>query len=729
MRLDTGPSMALRLRQLSVGLSQFLGNSDLPRALSRTEMLLEKERDQLPLWAPVWVGVGIACWFLIDNGWARSGFLISVAALVPLGLAIGIYKRSGRLLFSIALLVFAGFGLIALRSEMVAQPVLDRPVVKKFYGRIVKKEVLAARSLVRLTVETESRQKLPPMVRINISDDKVIEGLEPGAVIALRARLVPPALPALPGAYNFAERAWFMQIGATGSALGQVKLVHRTYRYQVLGRWREQLATHVRTRMDGAAGAIGATLATGDRGAIVEEDAEAMRRSGLAHLLSISGLHVSAVVAGSYLLIMRMLALFPAFALRWSLPLVAAAGAAIMALCYTLITGAQVPTIRACVAALLVLLALAIGRNAFTLRMVAAGALFVLILWPETLIGPSFQLSFAAVTAIIALHEWPPVRALLARRDEAWFRRIGRVMLSLFLTGLLVEFTLMPIALFHFHKAGLYGALANIIAIPLTAFIIMPLEALALLLDGIGLGAPLWWCCERTLSALVWMAHQFSSAPGAVTSLPTMSRWTYCCFVAGGMWVFLWRARWRWAGFGLIAVAMVLLHLTPVPDILITGDGRHLAVRDGDNNLWMLRGRSGDYIRTLLRENAGLEDSPNAMDSWSGAQCNPDTCIILLDKGDRQWRILATRSSYLIPAAALAAACGRVDIVVSARYLPKNCRPRWKKIDRRFLVQNGGVTINLDNRIINTVAAHEGHHPWMRLHTAPASRKTSPRPK
>ena len=164
-----------------------------------------------------------------------------------------------------------------------------------------------------------------------------------------------------------------------------------------------------------------------------------------------------------------------------------------------MLTGAEVPTVRSCIAALLVLAGIALGREALTLRLVAVGALVVLLLWPESLPGASFQMSFAAITAIVALHENPRVQAWVSRRDEGWPARLGRILFALVLTGLVVEIALMPIALFHFHKAGLYGALANVVAIPLTTFVIMPLEALALLFDLVGLGAPFWWLTGQAL--------------------------------------------------------------------------------------------------------------------------------------------------------------------------------------------------------------------------------------
>ena len=274
---------------------------------------------------------------------------------------------------------------------------------------------------------------------------------------------------------------------------------------------------------------------------------------------------------------------------------------------YNTTTGAEVPTIRSCVAALMMLAALALGREAVTLRLVAAGALVVLVAWPEALAGASFQLSFAAVTAIVALHEHPRVRALFLAREEAWWRRILREGGSLLATGLLVELALMPIAAFHFHKAGLYGALANIVAIPLTTFVVMPLEAGALVLDLVGLGAPLWWLAARALGLLLWLAHGVASAPGSVTALPAMPRGAFGLMVAGGLWVALWRTRLRWAGLMPIAIGACWTLATPAPDLLVTGDGRHLAWRGDDGRLALLRERAGDYTRDTLAENGGVD--------------------------------------------------------------------------------------------------------------------------
>lgn len=681
-------------------------------------MLLERERDQLPLWVPVALGCGIAAWFQLANPAWWLAFISLCAALGLFAVVTGRERRAGKAIFWFVLLAAIGCALIWSRSWSVAAPVLERPLVTLFNAEIERVEPVLARDMVRLTLRTGDHPELPLRVRVNVPLEQVVPELQDGALIQLRARLMPPAMPALPGAYDFSERAWFQGLGATGQALGQIRILRTADPLFALASYRQRLSAHVQSQMSGAAGAIGATLATGDRGAIAEADAEAMRRSGLAHLLSISGLHVTAVVGAIYLLVLKSLALSPLLALRFRLPVIAAGCAALAALAYTLLTGAQVPTIRACVAALLVLVALMMGRSAITLRMVAAGALFVLIFWPEALVGPSFQLSFAAVTAIIALHEHPRIKALFMLREESLLRRAGRFVLSLFLTGLVVEIALMPIALYHFHKAGLYGALANIIAIPLTTFVIMPLEALALLLDSVGLGAPVWWLCGKALSGLIGLAHFVSSRPGAVTMLPTMPVVAFGLVLLGGLWLCLWRERWRYWGLIPALVGALIIASTRAPDIYITGDGRHLGIRNDQGELAMLRTRSGDFIRDMIRENAGVEGESQALEDWPNADCNADSCLVTVHAGERDWQILATRSAHHIPVIALSAACRRADIVVSERWLPASCQPRWLKVDRTLLSQVGGMTINLENQKISTALGWTGQHLWTHYRSA-----------
>jgi competence protein ComEC len=376
------------------------------------------------------------------------------------------------------------------------------------------------------------------------------------------------------------------------------------------------------------------------------------------------------------------------------------------------LTGAQVPTIRSCVAALLILAGIALGREALSMRLIATGALIVLLFRPEALAGASFQMSFAAVTSIVALHSTRWARRHFQRRDEGLLARGLRDLVAMVGTGLAVELALMPFALFHFHRAGLYGVGANIIAIPLTTFLIMPLEAGALLFDIVGWGAPLWSMCGLAIDGLLGLAHAVASSRGAIALLPSMPGWAFALMVGGGLWLCLWTGRVRIFGAFPVLIGAIAAARSPSPDLLVTGDGMHLAVVDSGTPL-ILRDRAGDYVRGLIAEASGFDGDPGLLGSRPYSACSRDSCVAVLRKDESQWRLVATRSATRIDWTTITHACAEADIAVSDRRLPRGCVPRWLKLDAQALRRTGGVAIYLGAEPrVDTVADRVGEHPW-----------------
>ncbi|BBB12626.1 ComEC/Rec2 family competence protein [Sphingopyxis sp. FD7] len=676
------------------------------------ETRLEAERERIGLWLPVALGAGIAAWLALPTRGHWIGSLLLLAAGVLGGLMIGWRRRAGRAVAVGCGVMAAGMLLIWGRALWVAAPVLVQPVVTEFSAIVERVEPRPARGQVRILARPSARADLPPRIRLTLRTEQAGD-LAAGEAIGVRARLMPPPTASLPGGYDFARRAWFDGIGAVGTVLGDVARVPG--RADAEPPLRARLSAHIQGEVEGSAGGIAAALVTGDRGAIAEADEEAMRRSGLAHLLSISGLHVTAVVGFAMLLAMRLFALSQRLALAGLvLPLAAAAGA-LAGGGYTWLAGAEVPTLRSFIAALLVLVAFLMGREALTLRLVAAGALIVLLWRPEALAGPSFQLSFAAVAAIVALHESPAMQAFLARREESWPFRLGRGVIGLLITGLVVEVALTPIALFHFHKAGLYGALANVIAIPLTTFVVMPAEALALLFDSVGLGAPFWWVAEQALRLLIALAHAVSGAPGAVTTLPSFPPWGFGLALFGGLWILLWKTRWRRWGMIPLAAGAAVLFAQPRPDLLVTGDGRHIAAALPDGGYALLRDRAGDYVRDSMAEAAGIDAPLATLADLDHVECNRDFCRWVQGAGTARRIILASRGRDRVEGTDMAAACAAADIVISDRWLPRECVGRWLTIERDSLAETGGLALYLGERPKAVAALRSGaEHPWRR---------------
>jgi competence protein ComEC len=317
------------------------------------------------------------------------------------------------------------------------------------------------------------------------------------------------------------------------------------------------------------------------------------------------------------------------------------------------------------------------------------------------------------VATIIALHSVGPVKRFFERREEGVVQRGLRSLASLLLTGLAVEFALMPFALYHFHRAGFYGVIANLVAIPLTTFVSMPLEAAALALDPVGLGHPLWVATGWSLDALLWVAHRVAVIPGSVAMLPAMPTAAFVAMVVGGLWCCLWCGRVRAWGLAPLAAGALVAATAPVPDLLVSGDGRHVALVGENGMPLMLRERAGDFTRSLFAESAGFDGETGWIEDRPGSRCNADACSFEIDRGGRTWRVLAFRSPYLAPWGDTMNACAQADIVVAERRLPKGCAPRWLKLDRTSLAQSGGLAIRLDaTPVIASVAERIGHHPW-----------------
>lgn len=674
-------------------------------------------------WLAVALASGIGLWFLLAQPWQ---WVVAIAFPSFLGLAAAsVWRgRDDRARLTVALVGFAcalalGVGLIWARSALVGAEPIERPVFEQIDGRILEREEQPARERVRLTVAARNAATGTAVkYRVNVPDEADRPELAEGARIRFRSRLMPPSAPIFPGAYDFARRAWFDGLAATGSVVGSIEVLEQANRNEdQIASIQRGLSSHVRTQLGGSPGTIAAAFASGDRGSIAEADEEAMRDAGLTHLLSISGLHVSAVIAAAYFLALKLLGLWPWLTLRVRLPLVAAAIGALAGIAYTLLTGAQVPTVRSCVGAVLVLIALALGREPLSVRMLAVAACVVLFLWPESLVGPSFQMSFAAVLVIIALHNFQPIRDFLAPREESWLRWFARRIGTLFLTGLAIELALMPIVLFHFHRAGMYGAAANIFAIPLVTFISMPLIALALMLDLVGAGGPVWWMVGQSLDLLLAVAHFTADQPGSVKLAPRFGVGTLLLFVAGGLWIALWRGKVRLAGLLPIAAGWGLIVSAPTPDVLISRDGRDVGIAGEDDKLMVLRDSEGNYAQQNLMEIAALPDEPIPFAVWDGARCTAEFCSVFMDRGERTWTLLIARNRDLVEERALAAACDRSDIVIADRFLPRSCSPRWLKADRRFLEREGGTAIYLPEGRIDTVADGQGEHGWWRAFT------------
>ena len=567
-------------------------------------------------------------------------------------------------------------------------------------------------TLKRVRVSRLESAETPARVRIRMrgAADAV-----PGDWISAKAILLPPPSPSAPGAFDFPRHAFFQHLGAVGFAVGRLEHIEAgaegaAFSFRLwLSKLRQKIYRRIVGSLKGTSGTVAAALMTGERGAIPADVLEAMRASGLAHLLAISGLHIGLVTGVLFFGIRGTLAAFPSVTLRFAIKKWAAIGALTGALAYLLVTGATVPTQRAFLMVALVLAAIVLDRTAISMRLVAWAALIVLLISPESLLGASFQMSFAAVIALVAAYELArtPLRRWRAR--EGWWRLPLLYLAGVGLTTLVASAATAPFVVYHFNRFAAFGLAANLVAVPITALWIMPWAVLGYLLMPLGLEgwalSPMGWGIEAVIAVARWVAGW----PGAVVLLPAMPVWGLALVALGGLWLCLWQRRWRLLGLLVIAGGLAALPSSRSPDVLVAGDARMFAVRAEDGRLMLSSATGNRFARENWLRRAGLESAapwPREASPGGRLRCDEKGCI---------YRARGHTVALIKHPGAFLEDCWVADVIVSIVPLRgAHCPAPQTVIDRFDIWRNGAYALWLDDgRVrVENVRQHQGERPW-----------------
>jgi competence protein ComEC len=668
---------------------------------------LEGQRGHLFPWAPVCLGTGIGLWFALPFEPPPVAYLwLALAALAALPFAWR-GPEAARPVFAGLILVALGALLAGERAHRVAAPVLDG----RFYGAVEGRVIALDRSLSdkpRLTLDRVVLEGIPPdetPARVRVSLHGAAEEYLPetGATVLLTGHLSPPQGPAEPGAFDFRRAAWFDRIGAVGYTRSAVMLwepAEPGLAGLMIARLRRAISEGVRAAIPGEAGAFSAAIITGDRSGIGRETTDHLRNSSLAHLLSVSGLHMALLTSFVFLAMRSGLALIPALALRINLKKTAAVAALFASAFYLALSGGDTPTERSFVMMAVMLVAVLIDRQALSLRSLAAAALAVLMLHPEALVEPGFQMSFAATAALIAAFRTPLSRE---RRLPPWAMWVA----GLFFSSLVAGAATAPYAAAHFNRMAEYSILANMLAVPIMGALVMPAAVVAALLWPFGLSWLPLKAMEWGNGWVLFVAEWVSSLPGAVLFVKAAPGAFLPLFTLGALFGMLWQGRARWAGFAPVALAFALWTGAERPPLLIadtggligimTSEGRALTKPEGDGfagRSWLEDDGDGALQEEAFAR-AGFSGEAGALVARLGE-------VEIVHVSGRGWR------------ERLAAECrsGRIIVVAQEAEAPGPCR----LLDPRALAETGALAlwIGPEGLRIETVAEHAGVRLWTR---------------
>ncbi|ONG58332.1 hypothetical protein BKE38_03130, partial [Pseudoroseomonas deserti] len=551
--------------------------------LAQLPALLAEEWSRLPLWWPVAMACGVLFYFSQSEEPGRQALWLGLALA---GLALLLAWQGWGLTgwaVSLAACAWLGFGWCAWQAARMPAPLALPRTALEVTGRVAAVEQLP--SALRVTLQ-EARWSagMPPAarpIRLRLRDQDPIRPA-PGEVLRVRALLRPPSAPAYPGAWDFQRDAFFSGLGGSGFALGPAERVGDAGDPPAFAATRRAIEERVRAVLPGPEGAIAAALITGSQSAIAPAPMAAMRDSGLAHLLSVSGLHMAIVIGLGFAGLRFLIALWPWLALRvdgkrLAAPLGLALGAG-----YLLLTGLQVPMLRSFAMAALAVAGLLLGRRALSLRALGLAAMVVMAWQPAALLGPSFQMSFSAVLALLAVAEARPAWLAGFRSGREWWRRPALILGGLLLTSLVAGLATMPAGLHHFGRLQLYGVAANLLAVPLTSVWVMPAGLVAVLLLPLGLEAWPLAAMGWGIEGILLIAATVAAWPGAALLAPPIPGWGLGLASFGLAWLCLWRLPWRWFGLLPIVVGLGSDSFVTPPDSLVSGDSRLVAFRTAE---------------------------------------------------------------------------------------------------------------------------------------------------
>jgi competence protein ComEC len=698
---------------------------------------LDTERERLAVWLPVFMGLGVLGYYALrfePEAW------IGVAIALPTLASAALLPGARWLLapFAAAALGFAAAQMATIRAPPIEA---DLPT----HATIVTGTIRAVEALPdgrRITIQPAwldgAAEPLRRAVRTRLQKKDDGE-LASGDQIRIRALVRPPASPSYPGGWDLQRDAFYAGLGGSGYALGKAERVTQAVPSAPMRfvQWlREAIAHRVVAVIPGAAGAVSVTLLTGASMAIPEVDHAAFRDSGLAHLLAVAGLHIG-IVMGFALTVSRFaFSLSERASLFWPTKKLAAICALVAGGAYMVLTGMHVPIIRSFVMACLFTVALLADRRPFSLRGLGLAAVVLMLIAPQEVPGVSFQMSFSAVLALIAGYE--ALRPWLRRlHGKSMPRKFVSHIAALALTSALAGSASAPYGAYHFGHVQVYFVLANMIAVPLTAMWVMPAGLIALFLMPLHLEVlalvPMGWGAE----AVLWVARATAALPAATFDAPHIPAWGLGVFSLGLAWLGLWQTRRRLVGIVVMLAGLASPLLDRPPDVLVSADGRLIAVRteqgaflqqaqggskftrDAWAQYWAVkafRPFPGEAVADLPAATvaaAALRDDIAEAAAAAALSVPPISC----EKGACLLRPYSERPGALLARGALhPKSCDQASVVVSAEPARGLCPKPWPKLVDRFTVWRFGsaaIWLNPDGARVMTDRWERGDRPWV----------------
>lgn len=700
---------------------------------------LSLELKNMFLWVPVCLALGILLYFALPNEPTQIFITIIVALIVLIGWKALGAKENIQLKIPLWALFFCimGFTAASFRTSLVEAPILDRAIGPvTLVGQVEHIEQLGENEW-RLIVNPKKLGRLPLVkipYRIRLRSRTAMKTpVVAGSWIEVLVRIMPPPGPSHPEDHDFARDAFFDSVGGTGFTLSEINISGGRFdegetMSHRLNRVRNSIKKNIEGSLNGQSGAIATALTTGLRGGISKKTTEDMRGAGLAHLLAISGLHMALVTGILFMSVRALLAAIPYLALNLPIKQLSALTAWFGGLGYYFLSGGSISTARAFLMVTIVLVAIFLNRKPISMRLVAFAGIFILLTTPEALLTPGFQMSFAAVIGLIAGFEYlnPWISSL--RKNNPGLKGVAIVYFtSILLSTLIAEVSIGPVAAWHFQKMTLYGLAANLIAVPLMAFWVMPLGVLALVLTPLGLDGLIWPLMGWGIDQILAIAHWTVSLPNAVIGITPLGPGFILTFGLALVWLcFVQQKTIRNLGLIPLIISIFLaVTATPMADIQVTADGKLIAIKGPDglyyfNNIRSNRFARSNWLDQNAQSNSGLKfiNLEALSNSIKANKNNKVSGFFECDNLGCVYKNGPNIISFPHTPQALERDCQSSDLIITALTVPRSCSPPLGVIGYWQFRTQGAHSIRFDhkNGEIESLSSFKarGDRPWVR---------------
>ena len=674
---------------------------------------VQKQTGRKMIWAPVFLLAGIWTYFYLHQ--EPSWFEIILLAVIAASL--GWASRFWPALIIVAL-VLTGFVLAKTRQEFVATSVLRAVVAESdISGYIADADNKGDKRRV-LAIELDSSTNIPSdeiPKRVRISTFNAPNALI-GDYIKFKARLTPLPMPVMPGGFDYGRDLYFQSIGAIGRNITPPIFEDRAVPWKFVvrrffHRLRSTMGARITAAIPGPIGAFANSIVTGERSAIPKDMTNSLQISGLAHIISISGLHMSLVAGGIFWVTRAFLALFPFLALNFPIKKWSAVAALIVGFIYMLLADSGSATERSYIMIAVMFFAILVDRPAISMRNLAIAAIIVLVVSPEEAVGASFQMSFLAVMGLAAFFEWWNQRqidvkhiqqSLVTRSTFAFFKFIGGAVLTTVVAGGLSSIA----AAYHFGRVSPYGTVANALALPISDFIVMPAAMLAVLLMPFGMeGWPLY-IVEQGLRATMWISDTIVAWPGANAMMPHPSLFGVSVMVFGALFICLISGKLRFFGLAFLLGGFLFGETVTRPQILVEERASNIAVRNNEGRLVLVDPTKGKFAaEKWLQANGEVTTMAEAsarvgwtcMENMCFSDVSPLSISYIHEPTDTNWE------------------CPPTEIIIADFPLRDHCKEAKIKIDRFDVWKYGAYAIYIDGPkwSLETVKGTQGNRPWV----------------